>query len=142
MGPDGAKPLLAGHTGMPAPHRDTHVHLQLGFRGRGMHLPPYPKRSWATNDFEFMVVGTRGSRPGILRPDEVECGSEAGRLSCRAKPPAHPVRQTVHGMGWLEGYVEITRQTLRRLPGWPLRKFLFSASPGCDGFLFNAIIEK
>jgi predicted dehydrogenase len=73
----------------------------------------------ATNDFEFTVMGTRGTATWrFLRPDEVEFGS-GNQTSLIRREAVNPSSETspFHGLGWLEGYVEITRQTLRQTAG-------------------------
>ncbi len=104
----------------PAPHRDTHVHLYLKFPRDRRALASISKTvHGATNQFEYTVVGTRGTATWrFLQPDEIEFGSgnrtsiirrNTGNVSSGTRP--------FHGMGWLEGYVEITRQTLRQASG-------------------------
>jgi predicted dehydrogenase len=103
-----------------ARHRDTHVHLQLGFSESRRALISISKTAHgATNDFESTVFGTRGTATWrFLRPDEVEhgCGSRTSFIR-REAPSVSSDTKPFHGLGWLEGYVEITRQTLRRVSG-------------------------
>ncbi len=104
----------------PAPHRDTHVHLYLKFSRDRRALASISKTvHGATNQFEYTVVGTRGSATWrFLQPDEVEFGS-GNSTSIIRRDIANTSSGTrpFHGMGWLEGYVEITRQTLRQASG-------------------------
>ncbi|HTY62643.1 MAG TPA: Gfo/Idh/MocA family oxidoreductase [Acidobacteriota bacterium] len=103
-----------------AAHRDTHVHLQLAFSGSRRALFSISKTAHgATNDFEYSVFGTRGTVTWrFIRPDEIEhgCGSRTTFIR-REVPAASSETKPFHGLGWLEGYVEITRQTLRRVSG-------------------------
>jgi predicted dehydrogenase len=105
-----------------AAHRDTHVHLSLGFRENKHALASISKTMHgASNDFEYTVVGTKGSATWrFLRPDEVEYGS-GNRTSVIRREMSNPSSGSApfHGLGWLEGYVEITRQTLRKAVGLP-----------------------
>ena len=127
-------------------HRDTHVHLQLGFSGSRHALASLSKTvHGATNDFEFMVVGTRGSATWrFLRPDEVEYGSGSRSSFIRREvPSASSETKPFHGMGWLEGYVEITRQTLRRASGLTYTEVpVLSESLDVMDVLLNTYIEK
>ena len=129
-----------------AQHRDTHVHLQLGFSGSRHALASISKTvHGATNDFEFTVVGTRGSATWrFLRPDEVECGSgNRSSFIRRDAPGASSETKPFHGMGWLEGYVEITRQTLRRASGLAFTEVpVLSESLDVMDVLLNTHIEK
>lgn len=105
-----------------AEHRDTHAHLELGFSGSRHGLFSISKTAHgATNDFEYTVFGSRGAATWrFLRPDEIEYGS-GNRTSFvrRESPGTSSETKPFHGLGWLEGYVEITRQTLRRASGLP-----------------------
>ena len=120
-----------------AAHRDTHVHLQLGFSGSRHALASISKTvHGATNDFEYTVFGTRGSATWrFLHPDEVEYGSGSQSAFIRREEPGvSSETKPFHGLGWLEGYVEITRQTLRRVSGPCLYGNACSERvPGCDG---------
>jgi predicted dehydrogenase len=103
-----------------APHRDTHVHLNMKFNGDRRGIASISKTMHgATNDFEYTVIGTRAAATWrFTRPDEIELGSGAERRFLY-RASANPSSSTLpfHGLGWLEGYVEITRQTLRRASG-------------------------
>jgi len=104
----------------PAPHRDTHVHLSLGFSGGRRALASISKTVHGSgNSFEYTVIGTKGSATWrFLRPDEVEYGS-GSRTSIIRRDAANASSGTVpfHGMGWLEGYIEIAHQTMRQASG-------------------------
>lgn len=101
-------------------HRDTHVQLQLQFSGSRRALISISKTAHgATNDLEYTVFGTRGTATWrFLRPDEIEIGTGSRTSFIRRESPI-PSSETkpFHGLGWLEGYVEITRQTLRATSG-------------------------
>lgn len=105
----------------PVQHRDTHVQMQLKFAGSKSSMASISKTlHGATNDFEYTVLGTRGAATWrFLRPDEVEFGS-GNQTSFIRREVANPSSETApfHGLGWLEGYVEITRQTLRQVSGF------------------------
>ena len=103
-----------------AKYRDTHVQLHIRFEGSKSAMASISKTvHGATNDFEFTVIGTRGAATWrFLRPDEVEfgCGNQTSFIR-RDIPNPSSETAPFHGLGWLEGYVEITRQTLRKLSG-------------------------
>jgi predicted dehydrogenase len=129
-----------------AAHRDTHVHLQLGFSGSRRALISISKTAHgATNDFEYTVFGTRGTATWrFLRPDEIElgCGSRASFIR-REIPSASSGTKPFHGLGWLEGYVEITRQTLRRASGLAFTEVpVLSESLDAMDVLLNCCLER
>jgi predicted dehydrogenase len=105
-----------------APHRDTHVHLHMKFPRDRRALASISKTiHGATNNFEYTIIGSRGTATWrFLQPDEVELGS-GNRTSIIRRDAANSSSGTApfHGLGWLEGYVEITRQTLRHASGLP-----------------------
>jgi predicted dehydrogenase len=104
-----------------AAHRDTHVHLQLKFPDDRRAFASISKTvHGATNDLEYTVIGTRGAATWrFLQPDEVAVGS-GNRISLlrRETPNVSSGTLPFHAFGWIEGYVDITRQTLRRLSGF------------------------
>jgi predicted dehydrogenase len=128
-----------------AQHRDTHVHLQLGFSGSRHALISISKTTHgATNDFEYTVFGTRGTATWrFLRPDEVEYGSGSRTSFIRRDAPSlSSGTKPFHGLGWLEGYVEITRQTLRRAAGFTFTEVpVLKESLDVMDVLLNAQIE-
>jgi predicted dehydrogenase len=103
-----------------APFRDTHVHMFLKFASDKRALASISKTvHGATNNFEYTVIGTKASATWrFLQPDEVEFGS-GNRTSIIRRHTSSESSGSLpfHGLGWLEGYVEITRQTLRRIAG-------------------------
>jgi len=128
-----------------APHRDTHVHMQLRFAGSRRAISSISKTMHgATNDFEFTVIGTRASATWrFLRPDEVELGS-GNRAFIIRRDIINPSSGTspFHALGWLEGYIEITRQTLRRLSGLDFAEIpTLSDSLNAMDVILNASIE-
>jgi predicted dehydrogenase len=103
-----------------APFRDTHVHIFLKFAGDRRAMASISKIvHGATNDFEYTVLGAKGSATWrFLRPDEVEIGTGAKKSFIPRKGPMQSSGSSpFHGLGWLEGYVEITHQTLRMVSG-------------------------
>jgi len=120
----GAKALEAvcwlSHCNAAARHRDTHVHLQLKFSGSRHGLISISKMAHgATNDFEYTVFGNRGTATWrFMRPDEIEIGSGSRTSFIRRDAPSRSSdTKPFHGLGWLEGYVEVTRHTLRAASG-------------------------
>jgi predicted dehydrogenase len=103
-----------------APHRDTHVHLDLFFSGDRPARASISKTvHGAGNEFEITVIGSRRSASwAFLRPDVIEIGDGATRSALHRKDvSAGSGTRAFHGLGWLEGYVEIIRQTLLGLLG-------------------------
>jgi predicted dehydrogenase len=102
------------------PYRDTHAHLLMKFPGDRRAIASISKTvHGATNGFEYTVVGTKGAATWrFLQPDEVEFGSGNRTTIIRRQTPYESSGSSpFHGLGWLEGYVEITRQTLRMAAG-------------------------
>jgi len=103
-----------------AAHLDTHVSLSLDFPGdRHAQASISKTMHGAANDFEYTVVGTKGSATWrFMRPDEVEFGSGNRKITIpREMRNTSSGTMPFHGLGWLEGYVDITHQTLRRVSG-------------------------
>lgn len=103
-----------------APHRDTHAHVTLVFRGGRPVRASISKTVHGTgNDFEFTVIGShRAATWAFPRPDVIEVG-EGGerRLIPRQDSAIGSGVRAFHALGWTEGYVEIIRQTLLGLIG-------------------------
>ena len=103
-----------------AAHLDTHVHLTLDFPGNRYAQASISKTMHgAANDFEYTVIGTKGSATWrFMHPDEVEYGSGNRKITIpREMKNMSSATVPFHGLGWLEGYVEITHQTLRHACG-------------------------
>jgi predicted dehydrogenase len=103
-----------------APHRDTHAHLDLLFsEGRQARASISKTVHGAGNDLEFTVIGSRRSATwAFLRPDIIEVGDGGTRTTLHRKDfSMGSGSRPFHGVGWLEGYVEIIRQTLLGLIG-------------------------
>jgi len=103
-----------------APHRDTHVHLCLEFARKRRALASISKTvHGAANNFEYTVIGSHGAATWrFLQPDEIEVGAgDRTSLVRRKESNSSSGSFPFHGLGWLEGYVEITRQTLRQVSG-------------------------
>ena len=110
----------ASYWNAAAPHRDTHVHLCLKFPGGRWAFASVSKIiHGAANNFEYTVVGSRGSATWrFMQPDELECGT-GNRTTILRREGANASSGTLpfHGLGWLEGYVEIVHQALREAAG-------------------------
>ncbi len=104
-------------------HRDSHVHVILEFDDEGRAFGSISKTTHgANNDFEINLIGTRASATwNFLNPDEILIGEGRDRRILTRKTSETGSRQPpFHGMGWLEGYIEITRQALKeRFSGQP-----------------------
>jgi predicted dehydrogenase len=101
-------------------HRDTHVHLCMEFPQDRRAICSLSKTlHGAGNDLEFTVLGTLGAATWkFLRADEVLFGTgNRSVILSREGPNPSSGSLPFHGLGWVEGYVEITRQTLRHVSG-------------------------
>jgi predicted dehydrogenase len=103
-----------------APHRDTHVHLNLEFSGGRRALGSISKTfHGAANDFEVTLIGTRQSAAwNFMEPDGIWLGRGGSRTFLPRKESILGSGQPpFHALGWLEGYIEITRRLLLELQG-------------------------
>ncbi len=110
----------AAYRNSAAPHRDTHIHLNMRFKNDRSALASISKTvHGAANDFEYTVLGTKSTATWrFMRPDEIEFGvGGEKRILYRGSPNSSTGTLPFHGLGWLEGYVDITRQTLRQAAG-------------------------
>lgn len=99
-----------------AAHRDTHTHLTLEFANDGRALASVSKTAHgAANDLEITVIGTKKSVTwAFLKPDELLIGEgRERRVVVRRDSELGSQMPPFHGLGWLEGYIEIIHQALR-----------------------------
>ena len=102
------------------PHRDSHVHVAFDFDDGSRAVSSISKTvHGATNHFEIQILGTRKRAAwNFLNPDEILIGEGASlRTMPRATNELGSKQPPFHAMGWLEGYVEIIRQALRKQRG-------------------------
>lgn len=108
------------HANGEAPHRDTHVQLEMTFSNR--------RRAWASlsktfhgqgNNLEIHVLGSKSAASwSFERPDEIVVAKGAERHVHVRKDTALGLKQPpFHGAGWIEGYAEILHQAARRAVG-------------------------
>lgn len=104
----------------PSPHRDTHVQLQMEFPGGVRSQASVSKTvHGAGNDLEIHVLGTRGTGSWrFLDPDRVVLGAGSeSRVVARAEMKLGGKQWAFHGLGWLDGYIEVLRRGLTQLVG-------------------------
>jgi predicted dehydrogenase len=98
-----------------AAHRDTHVQIAMDFPRAGRGFASISKTvHGATNHFEIRALGTKKSAAWeFLNPDEILIGEGRSRRVIVRKEMEHGSKQwPYHGMGWLEGYIEIAHGLL------------------------------
>jgi predicted dehydrogenase len=107
------------HVNAPAAHRDTHAHVEFlfpKFRARGS----ISKTAHGTgNDLEFTVLGQKQSVTwNVERPDELRI-ARGSTVTLMQKPSDKFGSQQppFHGMGWIEGYIEIIHNYLMKIAG-------------------------
>ncbi len=96
-------------------HRDTHVQLVLEFPNGGRAFGSVSKNlHGATNQFEITLIGSKASASWeFLKPDEIVIGEGRDRRVLTRKTSDFGSRQPAfHGLGWLEGYIEISSRLL------------------------------
>lgn len=106
--------------GSPSPHRDTHVHLELEFsRGARGQASISKAAHGAGNDLEIHVLGTRGAGSWRFQdPDRIVLGiGSESHIVPRSDTSLGSRQWAFHGLGWLEGYVEVLRRGLTQLRG-------------------------
>ncbi|MBN8554936.1 MAG: Gfo/Idh/MocA family oxidoreductase [Deltaproteobacteria bacterium] len=109
-----------------AAHRDSHVHLNLEFsKGRRVMSSISKTFHGATNHFEINVIGTLKSATWtFLDPDEIWIGQGNQKSTLTRKSTILGSCQPVfHGMGWLEGYIEIFYQLFKELSDEPFTAY-------------------
>lgn len=96
-----------------APHRDTHVQLSMTCQS-GVRIQSSISKTihGATNHFELNVLGTKGTATWtFLNPDQIILGHGSSlKTLCRKQTKIGSHQPPFHGLGWLEGYVEILHQ--------------------------------
>lgn len=112
--------VWSSYVNAEAAHRDTHIHLDLVFSGARRARASLSKTvHGTTSHLEFTVIGSRRSATWrFLQPDVIEIGDKAERkVMQRQDATMGSMSRPVHGLGWIEGYVEIISQTLLGLAG-------------------------
>lgn len=104
-----------------APHRDTHVHMTLEFPSRLRAQGSISKTvHGAGNHLELVVLGAAGSATWRFEsPDEIVVGRGSRRtvIARTADEKRGASQAPFHGLGWLEGYMDVTSRMIRRLRG-------------------------
>jgi predicted dehydrogenase len=101
-------------------HRDTHVHLNFEFEDGLRSVGSISKTvHGATNHLEVYIIGTHSSASwNFSSPDEIKFSQGSKTEILRRDSNLMGSQQSpFHGVGWLEGYVEIIRQGFLKLQG-------------------------
>jgi predicted dehydrogenase len=100
-----------------ASHRDTHLHLTIDFENQMKSFGSISKTvHGAGNDFEIHLIGEKKSATWkFSKPDYLEI-SEGNSTSMIQKSTTTigSGHWPHHGLGWIEGYVEIIKQALKK----------------------------
>jgi len=97
-------------------HRDTHINLAIDYPNSAHAFGSISKTlHGATNRFELNVIGSKlAATWEFQRPDEILIGvGRDSRILTRKDNKLGSRNSPHHGMGWLEGYIEITSCLLR-----------------------------
>lgn len=113
----GEKPVTTScwlsYANAETPHRDTHVQLSMTCQS-GIRIQSSISKiiHGATNHFEINVLGTKGTATWtFLNPDQIILGrGSSTQTICRKQTNIGSHQPPFHGLGWLEGYVEILHQ--------------------------------
>lgn len=127
-------------------HRDSHMHLQMNFDQGARALCSISKTvHGSSNHFEINVIGTKKFATWkFLEPDLLEIGEGNTRKIISRTGAAEGSKQGPHhGMGWLEGYIEILRQSLLHASGKTFVKYP-DLKDGLNvvHLLLSSVIEK
>ena len=134
--------LWLSYVNSAAPHRDSHAHLQMTFPDGTRALSSISKTvHGAPNHFEVNVIGSRKYACWkFLEPDQIEVGSGSERsFRVRNRMDIGAGHWRHHGMGWLEGYIEIIYQAIRNLDGEALNYPTLSQSLGVMSLLLTSL---
>ena len=134
--------LWLSYVNSAAPHRDSHAHLQMTFPDGTRALSSISKTvHGAPNHFEVNVIGSRKYACWkFLEPDQIEVGIGSERsFMVRNRLDIGAGHWRHHGMGWLEGYIEIIYQAIRNLDGEALNYPTLSQSLGVMSLLLTSL---
>jgi predicted dehydrogenase len=101
-----------------SPHRDSHVQLSMDFQNQGRAFGSISKTiHGATNHFEINLIGSKMTATWqALSPDEILIGEGRDRrILTRKKSDLGSMQAPFHGMGWIEGYIEIASRLLNEV---------------------------
>lgn len=99
----------------PSAYRDSHIQVALDFRNGARAFGSISKTVHGSgNHFELNLIGSKLSATWeFLNPDEIVIGQGRERKTISRKNMDLGSRQSAyHGMGWLEGYIEIGSRLL------------------------------
>jgi predicted dehydrogenase len=99
-------------------HRDSHNQLILKFANGSRAFGSVSKTvHGATNQLQVSILGTKKSASWeFLKPDEIEIGEGKNRtIAARKDSLLGSTQAPFHGMGWLEGYIEISHRLLAQV---------------------------
>lgn len=133
--------LWLSYANAPAPHRDSHVHLQLTFPSGTRALCSISKTvHGAPNHFEINVIGSRKYACWkFLEQDQLEIGlGTERRYITRNRSDLGSGHWPHHGLGWIEGYVEIIYQAIKGLDGGRVDYPTLAQNLDVMGLLLNA----
>jgi predicted dehydrogenase len=105
--------LWKSFAGAEAPHRDTHVQISMDFLKSRRAWGSFSKIAHGTNNlFEITLIGTAQSASwSFAAPDELTIGQGSSRTALARKDSRLGSQQPAfHGVGWIEGYIEVLRQ--------------------------------
>jgi predicted dehydrogenase len=100
------------------PHRDSHNQITVEFPNGSRAFGSISKAfHGATNHFEVNVIGEKKSATWeFLKADEISFGEGRDRRIMVRKDSTFGSQQSpFHGVGWIEGYIEISYQLLREV---------------------------
>lgn len=120
-----ATSLWLSYANADAPHRDTHVHLQMEFATGTRALASISKTVHGSgNKFEIYVIGTKKS--AVWRnhsPDQLEIGMGSSWTVVARKEETSSGHPSFHDLGWVGGYVGILHNAVLDLDGKPARDY-------------------
>ena len=112
--------LWLSYVNAEAKHRDSHVHLSMNFENGTHALASISKTvHGATNHFEVNIIGAKKFATWkFLDADRIEIGEgNSTTYLSRSDSELGSKQGPYHATGWLEGYIEIIRQSLLHTTG-------------------------
>ncbi|MFY7994157.1 MAG: Gfo/Idh/MocA family protein [Bacteriovoracaceae bacterium] len=103
-----------------SPGRDTHLNLNLQFNNGLYATGSISKAVHGTgNSFEINILGAKKSCSwNFLNPDEIIIGEGAHQLTRKRTESSLGGKQnSFHGLGWIDGHIEVIHQILMELNG-------------------------
>ncbi len=112
--------IWLSHINSENSHRDTHVHINLEFENKIKAMGSISKTvHGAGNHFEINVMGSKKTVTwNFLEADQLTIGEGTLSTKIRRNENTYGSGQSAfHALGWIEGYIEILKQSILHARG-------------------------